>query len=193
MAVRPVEAGAAGASEVAKTVQGAHDKLSALARVAQVTGDPAGPVLEALAAQLDAEHRLFDDLKRTLSEVRRPEAVFTDKQVDDVGRRLLGACQVWSAGMVRASIWRSWAALAGALGTVLVIGAGGGYWLGSSTEAKKYVDVPAFLGTALTGQDAAQWVNLIRLNDISRVNRMCSEQSGGTACSFSFWTKKAIP
>jgi hypothetical protein len=59
MAARPVEAGTA--PEVDQVVPGAQDKLLALARVAQVTGDPAGPTLEALAAQLDAEHRLFDD------------------------------------------------------------------------------------------------------------------------------------
>jgi hypothetical protein len=36
-------------------------------------------------------------------------------------------------------------------------------------------------------------LKLVLLNDISRVNRTCGEQAGGTACSFSLWTKKAIP
>jgi hypothetical protein len=114
---------------------------------------------------------------------------FTDRQIDDVGRRLLGACQAWSAGLVRASLWKSWAALAATVLVAVVLGFGAGWWLGSSREADKYVQVPASLGVALTGQEAAQWVNLIRLNDISRANRICAEQAGGMACSISLWTK----
>jgi hypothetical protein len=127
MTVRPVEAGAT--TEVDQAVRGAQDKLLALARVAQVTGDPAGPMLEALAAQIDAEHRLFEDLKRTLAEVKHPSAVFNDKQVDDIGRRLLGACQAWSAGLVKSSVWRSWAALAAIMLAVGGAGVGAGWWL----------------------------------------------------------------
>jgi len=33
------------------------------------------------------------------------------------------------------------------------------------------------------------WVNLIRNNDIGRVNRTCNEQSGRKACAFWLWTE----
>ena len=81
-----------------------------------------GPMLEALAAQLDAEHRLFDDLKQTLADAKRPEAVFSDEQVDAIGRRLLSSCQTWSRSLVRAALWRSWAALSAIVLGALIVG-----------------------------------------------------------------------
>jgi hypothetical protein len=51
-----------------------------------------------------------------------------EKQVDDVGRRLLGACQAWSKGPVRASLWRSSAALTATVLVAVVLGFGAG-WL----------------------------------------------------------------
>jgi hypothetical protein len=100
----------------------------ALARVAQVTGDPAGPVLEALAAQLDAEQHLIEDLKRTVAETMQPPAtVLTDKQVDQMGRRVMQGCEAWSRHLVRASYLRSWALLTAVLLGVAVLGFGAGW------------------------------------------------------------------
>jgi hypothetical protein len=37
------------------------------------------------------------------------------------------------------------------------------------------------------GPDAAQWLNLIRLNDIGKAERVCGAQAGGVTCKISFW------
>jgi hypothetical protein len=79
-----------------------------------------------------------------------------------------------------------------AVGILLVgiaISAGAGYWFGRSIEADKLVQVPAQLGVALSAQDSAQWITLMRLNDIGKAERVCSPQLGGQACSIALWTK----
>ena len=55
------------------------------------------------------------------------------------------------------------------------------------------VDVPAAVGAALTGRDAAAWVDLMRENDIGRVNRTCAAQNGRKACSFVMWVEPVSP
>jgi hypothetical protein len=64
---------------------------------------------------------------------------------------------------------------------------GGGYWWGYRAAEDQLVNVPAALGAALTGRDAAVWLQLIRDNDISRVNRTCNEQNNREACAFWLW------
>jgi hypothetical protein len=64
-------------------VRAAQNRLLALARVAQVTGDPAGPVLVSQIALLTPQYRLFEETKQALSDVRQPAAVFTDRQVEN--------------------------------------------------------------------------------------------------------------
>jgi hypothetical protein len=66
-----------------------------------------------------------------------------------------------------------------------------GWWFGSSTEAAMYIKTPANLGAALTRSDAAEWVNLMRLNTIGKSNRTCAQQPGEEACTFSLWTKRS--
>jgi hypothetical protein len=44
----------------------------------------------------------------------------------------------------------------------------------------------AALGVALTGPDAAQWLNLMRLNDIGKAERVCGAQAGGVTFTISF-------
>jgi len=126
MAVRPAEAAAD-----AKVVGAAQEKLLALVRVAQVTGDPAGPVLESQIAMLTAQYRLFEETKQALSDVRQPAAVFTDRQVEDITHRLLGGCQAWTRVFLRTSYVRSVALLVAALLIALVVGLGIGWRLHS--------------------------------------------------------------
>jgi hypothetical protein len=52
--------------DVGKAVRVAQDKLMALARVAQVTGDPSAPVLEALAATVTAIHGMTAGMAQQL-------------------------------------------------------------------------------------------------------------------------------
>jgi hypothetical protein len=44
-------------------VRAAQNKVLALAGVAQVTGDPVGPVLDSQIALLTAQYRLFEETK----------------------------------------------------------------------------------------------------------------------------------
>jgi hypothetical protein len=48
---------------------------------------------------------------------------------------------------------------------------------------------PAMRGVALTSPDAAQWVNLMRLNHIGEAGRVCGAQAGGLTCVISVWVK----
>ena len=80
--------------------------------------------------------------------------------------------------------------LAVLLGMAMAGGAwGGGYWWGYRAAEDRLVNVPAALGEALTARDAGVWVNLIRNNDIGRVNRTCNEQNDRKACAFWLWTE----
>jgi hypothetical protein len=84
--------------------------------------------------------------------------------------------------------------LAALLGMAVAGGAwSGGYWWGYRTAENRLINIPSALGDALTGQDAAAWLALIRNNDLGRVNRTCGEQSGRKACSFSFWIEAVPP
>jgi hypothetical protein len=83
---------------------------------------------DAYAHVIDAQSAALGVLVEFTQEVR-PAAVFADKQVDDIGRRLLGSCQAWSKGLVRASLWRSWAMIGVTVAVVFAAGAGAGWVL----------------------------------------------------------------
>jgi len=73
---------------------------------------------------------------------------------------------------------------------VAMVTAAGCWFSGRASEASQYVQVPAELGVALTGLNAAQW--LIRMNDICRAWRDClpvQQPAGGKACAFTLWTQ----
>jgi hypothetical protein len=71
-----------------------------------------------------------------------------------------------------------------------MVAAGTYWWGGRASEASQYVQVPAEPGVALTGPDAAQWLALIRMNDIGRARRKCQpvpQSADGKACAFTLW------
>jgi len=75
---------------------------------------------------------------------------------------------------------------------VAMVAVGACWFGGQVSEASQYVQVPAEMGVALTGPDAAQWLVLIRMNDISRARRDCQpvpQPTGGKACAFTLWTQ----
>jgi hypothetical protein len=88
-----------------------------------------------------------------------------------------------------------WAiAVALLLGMAIAGGAGaGGYWRGYRAAESQLLDIPATVGVALTGRDAAVWRDLMRDNDIARVNRTCAQQNGRNACSFVMWAEPMPP
>jgi hypothetical protein len=90
--------------------------------------DPLGPVVEALAdipAEIDL--RLAPILAE-MQEARKAAAQpLSDKQIDDIGRQLMGGCQGWARSFVRASYWRSQSILAVALLGAIIVGFGAGW------------------------------------------------------------------
>jgi hypothetical protein len=176
-----------------------------------ITLDQADPILllGTLAAELNQESR--DEFARIAAELSDQVAaalVLADTTAKARSERLITEAAKWSAEQIRGAgaevleqidatlqhrwVKLNWAGIAIGIGAALVFGVicgGAGYWFGRSTEADKLVQVPAQLGVALTGPDAAQWTNLIRLNDIGKASRVCSPQSGGQACAIALWTK----
>jgi hypothetical protein len=126
---------------------------------------------------------LFPELVAHIEATRQPV------RDDDLRRAVVQGVNSHAGNVVRALGWRNVMIGAGLLVATLMIGAGAGYWLGRN----EYVRVPEALGVALTGPAAADWANLIRLNDITRANKVCSVQMGGMACSVSLWVKPPTP
>lgn len=122
---------------------------------------------------------LFPELVERLEATRKP------LRDDELRAALGGALRAHAGAMVKSLSWGVRLAAAGLLVAVGAVCGGGGYYLGTS----QYVHVPAELGMALTGSNAAQWATLMRLNDIGRAQRSCSAQAGGVACSISLWTQ----
>jgi hypothetical protein len=119
-------AGTALAPEVGETVRDAQEKLRRAAQVANLTSDPLGPVIEAQAALLGAQHRMFVDgnlkLGAQIAEAKRP--------VDEDAMRRAVAQGVADFGgdAVRHMSRRNVLIGAAILVASIVAGAGGGYW-----------------------------------------------------------------
>lgn len=140
----PAEAGP-DPDEIGQEVRRAQNKLLALARTAQVTGDPSGPVLDALASQLGAQHRMTEAVRADLATLKAPTgAVFSDKQVEEMGRRLAGGCEVWAGSVRKALTLQSAALVVAAVAVTLVVGIGiGRFWLApSAPEVTSCVRAP---------------------------------------------------
>jgi len=148
--------------------------------------DPYGRVIEAQSAALEVFPEFLD-------EIRQVRAPWTEDDrraavADAVARmehRLAGR-------MIGFNRWAIVLAMLLGMGIAALAGAGG-YWWGYRAAGAQLVPVPAALGEALTGRDAALWLALIRNNDIGRVNRTCAMQNGRTACSFALWAEPVPP
>lgn len=148
--------------------------------------DPYGRVIEAQCAALAIFPAFLD-------EIRQMRAPWTQDErraavTDAVGRM--------DANVARRMIqFNRWSIVVAALLGMAIAGGAwsGGYWWGYRTAENRLINIPAALGEALTGQDAAAWLALIKNNDLGRVNRTCGEQSGRRACSFSLWIEAVPP
>jgi hypothetical protein len=72
-------------------VRAAQEKMQALIRTAEVTGDPSAPVLQGLAAMLDAQHQLYLETVDTVRQVRQP---IDKSDMDRLGRQIIQAIQL---------------------------------------------------------------------------------------------------
>ena len=107
---------------------------------AKVHDDKIGLYLAATASGIRAQKAISEGLKSTVSgfvndiaRVSQPQEVtLTDKQVDELGRRLASSCGAWAGNLVKAANVRSAAVGIAALAGMLVVGfAAGFYWRGA--------------------------------------------------------------
>jgi hypothetical protein len=108
-----------------KAIEDAQAEMQRLIQLGELQNDPIRHPIQALSVHLDALLKLSTAHSQALT--RQSGAAFTDEQVDDIGRRLLGSCQAWSRSLERAAMWRSWAALAAIVLAAIVLGFGAGW------------------------------------------------------------------
>ena len=128
-----------------------------------------------------------------LDEIQRARAPWTE---DERRTAIADAVRRMDARLVRRMAqFNRWAIVAATLlGMAMMGGAwSGGYWCGFRAAENRLAPVPAALGEALTGRDAAIWLTLIQNNDIDRVQRTCARQNGREACAFTLWTDPVPP
>ena len=148
--------------------------------------DPYGRVIEAQSAALEV-------FPAFLEEVQRARAPWTQ---DERRAAVAEAAARMDARLLHRMIqFNRWAVAAAALLGMITAGGAwsGGYWRGYRAAEDQLAGVPAALGGAMTGRDAAVWAGLIRHNDMERVKRTCGEQNGRAFCSFALWTGPAPP
>lgn len=182
------------APEVGEVVREARAAFTRAEQKAELGNDPLRYVLQALSLHLDAQHKLYVDGNLTLAEqIKRgqkpdvkeiAEALATEAK-GRIASGCIGEFNQNLATLMRKNTWRNTLIGAGLLTAALAIGAGGGYWFGyhGAAEAREG------LSRALTGSQAAEWRDLIQMNDIASAPRTCGAQQGGEACAFTFWTK----
>jgi hypothetical protein len=128
-----------------------------------------------------------------LDEIQRARAPWTE---DERRTAIADAVTRMDARLVhRMAQFNRWSIVAAALlGMAIVAGAwSGGYWWGYRAAENRLAPVPAALGEALTGREAAVWLTLIQNNDIDQVRRTCAAQNGREACAFTLWTEPVSP
>ena len=113
-----------------------------------------------------------------LDEIQRVRAPWTE---DERRAAVVDAVARMDARLAHRMIqFNRWAiAIALLLGMAIAGGAGAGcYWWGYRAAEGQLVDVPAAIGVTLTGRDrGTAWRDLMRDNDIARVNRTCAPQA----------------
>jgi hypothetical protein len=114
--------------ELGKAIKDAQAEMERLIRLGELQNDPIRHPIQALSVHLDALLKLSTAHSQALTR-QSGGAAFTDEQVNDIGRRLLGSCQTWSRSLLRGALWKSWSAIAATvlIATILGFGAGWSY------------------------------------------------------------------
>jgi hypothetical protein len=185
----PAEQRAPAAEENKPFIEAVHEARADIAAGIERGGLRRDPLRYPLAA-LSTVVGLFPEF---LDEIQRARAPWTQ---DERRAAVADAVARMDARLVYRMIqFNRWAiAIALFLGVAMASGVGtASYWWGYRSAENRLVDIPAALGAALTGRDAAVWLDLMRNNDIARANRTCSAQNGRNACSFSLWADPMPP
>lgn len=131
-------------------------------------------------------HKLIVDGNLTLAaQVERAQRPISDDDLTRLTRAAATGAERRAGELARAHNWRQVMIGVGLLVLAIGAGFGGGYWFGyhGAAEAREG------LSRAITGAQAAEWRDLIQMNDISAIPRQCGAQQGGEACAFTLWTK----
>jgi len=162
------------------------EKLDTAAIEARLNEDPIRIHLLALAGFLKAVRRLYVDGAVTLaSEIREARQPVQDEEL----RRAVTRGIVNHAGAIVGTL-RWWICVVGAalLFTAFLGGGVTAYVIGR-------FQVRA-LNQALTGQEAGNWLPLLRMNDLAAALQNCQpvpQPHGGQACAFTLWTQPPPP
>jgi hypothetical protein len=190
-AAKPSAVDEAALAEMGQVVADARAEITRLVQLGELQNDPIRHPIQALSVHLEALYKVTQASSQVLAKQLQlsGQEIETRLSMGDndlcmvVNQNIAGQAGGAERGLsVRDSIVGAGLSLAAVL-----IGASAGYWIGQTTEAARFVQVPPMLGVALTGPDAAQWVNLMRLNDIGKAERVCRAQAGGLTCAISFW------
>ena len=185
-AVQPPAVDEAALAEMGRVVTDARAEITRLMQLGELQNDPIRHPIQALSVHLDAFYSITRASSRMLTEQIQASAqqipTGPPLREEDLRRAVMQSIATHGTGVERALSVR-----AGLLLAAVLAGAGAGYWLGQNAEARRFVQIPAALGVALTGPDAAQWLNLMWLNDIGKAERVCGAQAGGVSCAISFW------
>ncbi len=161
---------------------------AAIAR-AEVDNDPMGLALSALREHLTE----FGGMSRQL--VAGVQAASKPVRDEDLRRAVIAGVSTHTGDVVKAMHWRTIAIGAAVWLLSMMTAAGGGYWYANAIAERRVVEIRSTINTALTGDAAATWANLIKMNGVHVVNnqRGCEPQGGGLACTYVLWTKLPAP
>jgi hypothetical protein len=110
-------------------VRTAQDRMRALIRTAEVTGDPSAPVLQGLASVVDAMHVMTADVRNQIEVARQPIPI------DEVRRAVARGISTHAVGIAQ-SINRVVLAASVAVSVLVLVAAFcGGYWYRGAVPA----------------------------------------------------------
>jgi hypothetical protein len=186
----------------AQAIRVLQDKLLQVERRLAVMGDESAPMFGAMAAFAGELHRFSLDAEtqretviKAVQNAPKPPAM-SEHDVRFVGTQIAQSATDQLGRISRWVVVRNVLLAAGAGLALLVVGAGGGYWFGQSTEAARYANLPTELILALSNHDAARWLELMRNNSRKGALDDClpiNQPSGGKACAFTLWTELPPP
>ena len=179
-------------AELGVVVADAQAEIKRLMQLGELQNDPIRHPIQALSVHLDALYNVTRAGSLLVAKQLAASAPGADPAAvrdEDLRRAVVQGIAAYSREAGPTLSLRSVVVGAVLLLVALLAGARAGYWFGQSAEAARFVQVPAGLGVAMTGPDAAQWVDLMRLNDIGKAERVCGSRSGGVACTISLWVK----
>lgn len=187
---------------VAEKAAASEDTLAAQVRAAQaelqdgidragLRDDPFRHPLQALSTVMGLFPALAGEMASAIERARQP---IDPAALERLEAAAAGGAAAWAAELARAHNLRTVLIASAALVGALVVGAGGGYWFGRSTQAVAVTATEAGVVAAFRdGRDAAAtWLGFMRANDGAATRAECAKStkttpSGRRACWIGLW------